>query len=251
MRKNIVVANWKMNLDRSNAISLAQEVLSNKADNSSVEVVFAPSFLYIYKIAKLCMINENFSVAAQDCSLEEQGAFTGEVSASMLASCNATKVIIGHSERRIKFKESNEELKNKVLQAYGNALDVIFCCGESLEQRDKGLHFDWIKSQISESIFFLTEKQVLNLTVAYEPIWAIGTGKTASVSQAQEMHAFIRSLFSDRYGEEIGNQINILYGGSCNPSNAEDLFNQRDIDGGLIGGASLQADNFLSIINSF
>ena len=148
MRKNIVVANWKMNLDRSNAISLAQEVLSNKADNSSVEVVFAPSFLYIYKIAKLCMINENFSVAAQDCSLEEQGAFTGEVSASMLASCNATKVIIGHSERRIKFKESNEELKNKVLQAYGNALDVIFCCGESLEQRDKGLHFDWIKSQM-------------------------------------------------------------------------------------------------------
>ncbi len=251
MRKNIVVANWKMNLVRSDALILVHEVLSNKADNISVNVVFAPSYPYIYKVAKLCEINDNFSVSAQDCSSRKQGAHTGEVSAEMIASCGAEYVILGHSERRIKFNESNEQIKHKIDNALENNLKVIFCCGESLQQRDSELHFDWVEEQIKESIFHLSKDQVKCVTLAYEPIWAIGTGKTASTVQAQDMHHFIRNLFEKKYDNDVSDNLSILYGGSCNPNNASQLFSQNDIDGGLIGGASLHSDKFLAIINSF
>jgi len=251
MRKNIVVANWKMNLVRSDALLLVQEILSNKADNISVNVVFAPSYLYISKTAKLCQINDNFSVSSQDCSSSKFGAHTGEVSAEMIASCGAEYVILGHSERRMTFNESNEQIKHKIDNALENNLKVIFCCGESLQQRDKQLHFDWIERQINESIFHLSKDQVKSITVAYEPIWAIGTGKTASTTQAQDMHCFIRNLFEKKYDNNVSDNLSILYGGSCNPNNASQLFSQKDIDGGLIGGASLHSDKFLAIINSF
>ena len=251
MRKNIVVANWKMNLVRRDALLLVQEILSNKADNVSVNVVFAPSYPYLYKIAKLCQINDNFSVSSQDCSASKYGAHTGEVSAEMIASCGAEYVILGHSERRMNFNESNEQLKQKINIALENNLKVIFCCGESLKKRQSELHFDWVEKQIKESIFHLSKDQVKNITVAYEPIWAIGTGKTATTNEAQDMHHFIRILFEKKYDNNVSNNLSILYGGSCNPNNAYQLFSQKDIDGGLIGGASLHSDKFLAIINSF
>jgi len=251
MRKKIVVANWKMNLVRSDALLLVQEVLSNKADNISVDVIFSPSYPYIYKVAKLCQINDNFSVSSQDCSIGKEGAYTGEVSAEMIASCGAKYVILGHSERRIKFNESNDELKQKINRALENNLKVIFCCGESLQQREGKFHFDWVKEQIKGSIFHLSKNQVANIILAYEPIWAIGTGKTASTQEAQEMHHFIRKLFEKKYNNDVAENLSILYGGSCNPNNASQLFSQKDIDGGLIGGASLHSDKFLTIINSF
>ena len=169
----------------------------------------------------------------------------------MIASCGAKYVILGHSERRVNFKETNELLKSKVEQAFVKNLEVIFCCGESLAQRESGMHFNWIKSQISDSLFHLSATEFKNIIIAYEPIWAIGTGVTASTTQAQEIHAFIRDLLTEKYGNDIAESISILYGGSCNPSNAKELFASKDIDGGLIGGASLDADDFIFIINSF
>lgn len=247
----MVVANWKMNLVRSDVLLLVQEILSNKADNVSVDVIFSPSYPYIYKVAKLCKIHENFSVSSQDCSASKEGAYTGEVSAEMIASCGAKYVILGHSERRTKFNESNDELKQKINRALENNLKVIFCCGESLQQRLSEFHFDWVKEQIKESVFHLSKNQVANIILAYEPIWAIGTGKTASTQEAQEMHHFIRKLFEKKYDNDVSENLSILYGGSCNPNNASQLFSQNDIDGGLIGGASLHSDKFLTIINSF
>ena len=251
MRKNIVIANWKMNLVRKDALLLVQEILSNKIDNISVDIIFAPSYPYIYKVAKLCQSNDNFSVSSQDCSASKYGAHTGEVSAEMIASCGAKYVILGHSERRMKFNESNEELKQKINIALENNLKVIFCCGESLEQRQSKLHFDWVEKQIKESVFHLSKDQVINIIVAYEPIWAIGTVKTASTNDAQDMHHFIRNLFEKKYDNNVAENLSILYGGSCNPNNASQLFFQKDIDGGLIGGASLHSEKFLAIINSF
>jgi triosephosphate isomerase len=169
----------------------------------------------------------------------------------MIASCNAKYVVLGHSERRVNFKESNEILKAKVGQAFRNDLKVIFCCGESLSQRESGVHFDWIKAQISESLFHLSSEEFKNIVVAYEPIWAIGTGVTASTDQAQEMHAFIRNILVEQYGNEVALSTSILYGGSCKPSNAKELFASQDIDGGLIGGASLNSDDFIAITQSF
>ena len=251
MRKNIVAGNWKMNLNRAEAIALVDEVLSNLPRNNLTEIVFAPSYVYLYKVAKMCDNTNKVSVASQDFSTNEKGAFTGEVSASMIASCNVEYVILGHSERRTNFDETNDLLKTKVDRALENNLSIIFCCGESLEQREKGVHFDWIKSQLTESLFNLPIDDFSRIVIAYEPIWAIGTGVTASVNQAQEMHAFIRSIITEKYGDDVADSRSILYGGSCNPSNSVELFSQKDIDGGLIGGASLKADDFISIINSF
>jgi len=169
----------------------------------------------------------------------------------MIASCSVDYVIIGHSERRAEFKESNSVLAEKVNRALENNLKVIFCCGESLSQREEMAHLDWIKQQLVESVFHLSAEQIKEIVIAYEPIWAIGTGKTASSAQAQEMHAFIRNLLAEKYGQQIAVNSSILYGGSCKPSNAKDLFAQKDIDGGLIGGASLNANDFLAIINAF
>ncbi len=240
-----------MNLNRAEGIALVEDVLAKLPTDNNTHVVLAPSFLYLHKAAKMCANTSKVVAAAQDCSANEKGAFTGEVSANMIASCNARYVVLGHSERRANFKESNEILKTKVGQALSNDLKVIFCCGESLVQRESGVHFDLIKTQISESLFHLSSVEFKNIVVAYEPIWAIGTGVTASTNQAQEMHAFIRNILVEQYGNEVALSISILYGGSCNPSNAKELFSSQDIDGGLIGGASLNSDDFIAITQSF
>ena len=240
-----------MNLNRAEGIALVEDVLAKLPTDNNTHVVFAPSFVYLHKVAKMCANTSKVVAAAQDCSANEKGAFTGEVSASMLASCGARYVVLGHSERRANFAESNEILKTKVGQAFRNNLKVIFCCGESLAQRESGVHFDWIKSQISESLFHLSPEEFKNIVIAYEPIWAIGTGVTASTDQAQEIHAFIRNILVKQYGNEVALSTSILYGGSCKPSNAKELFASQDIDGGLIGGASLNSDDFVKITQSF
>ena len=251
MRKNIVVGNWKMNLNRAEGIALLEDVLAKLPTDNNTHVIFTPSFVYLHKVAKICANTSKVVAAAQDCSANEKGAFTGEVSASMIASCNARYIILGHSERRANFKESNELLKTKVGQAFTNDLKVIFCCGESLTQRESGMHFDCIKAQISESLFYLSSEEFNNIVIAYEPIWAIGTGVTASTDQAQEMHAFIRNILVEQYGNAVAESTSILYGGSCKPSNAKELFSSQDIDGGLIGGASLKSDDFVAITQAF
>jgi len=251
MRKNIVAGNWKMNLNRVKGIALVEDILKRLSAENKTEVIFAPSFVHLYKVAKLCENTANVFAASQDCSASEKGAFTGEVSAEMIASCGARYVILGHSERRVNFRETNELLKSKIRQAFANNLEVIFCCGESLEQRQSLVHFEWIKSQISESLFHLSAAELAKIVIAYEPIWAIGTGVTASSDQAQEVHSFIRGVIEEQYGGEVSQNTSILYGGSCNSVNAVELFSQKDIDGGLIGGASLSAENFVAITNSF
>ncbi len=240
-----------MNLDINEANSLVTDVLSKLDIQSKTEVVFTPSFIYLHQIAKLCKNRRNVYVAAQDCSVNIAGAYTGEVSANMLSSVGVKYVIIGHSERRINFKENNKLLKFKVARALSSNLNVIFCCGENEQQRKAGVHFDWIKAQINESLFSLSDVDFSKIIIAYEPIWAIGTGNTATSEQAQEIHNFIRHTIKEKYGFEIASNTSILYGGSCNSSNSIDLFNKKDIDGGLIGGASLNSDNFIDIINSF
>jgi len=251
MRKKIIVGNWKMNLDVNQGFLLVEDVLSKLSLKEDIEVVFASSFIHLNKLGQICNDILNVSVSAQNCCSSEHGAFTGEISAKMLYSCNTKYVILGHSERRVLFSEDNQLLKLKVQQALAQKLSVIFCCGESLEQRNNGIHFEWLKSQIIDSLFHLNEEDFKNIIIAYEPIWAIGTGVTASSDQAQEIHSFIRSIVQKKYGSKVSDNLTILYGGSCNPSNATELFVKPDIDGGLIGGASLVADDFLAIINSF
>ena len=240
-----------MNLNRSEGLTLVEDVLSKLAVDNKTHVILAPSFVYLHKVAKMCADMPRVVAASQDCSANEKGAFTGEVSASMIASCSARYVVLGHSERRTNFTETNELLKTKVEQVFANDLKVIFCCGESLAQRENGIHFDLIKSQISECLFHLSVEEFKNIVIAYEPIWAIGTGVTASTDQAQVVHAFIRNLLVEKYGNKVAESTSILYGGSCQPKNAIDLFSQKDIDGGLIGGASLNADDFVAITQSF
>ena len=189
-------------------------------------------------------------IAAQDCSENGNGAYTGEVSAQMIKSIGVDYVIIGHSERRQYFNESHEVLNNKLSQALSNNLKVIFCCGENINQRDSNEFLDVIYNQLSSTVFNLSAIDFSKIIIAYEPIWAIGTGKNATSAQAQEMHNYIRTIVSEKYGNEAANNISILYGGSCKPSNAKSIFSQIDIDGGLIGGASLKSDDFISIINS-
>ena len=250
MRKNIVVGNWKMNLQRQESLDLVEKVIS-MLENNDVEVVLAPSYTYLYKVNKMCADLSFVQTASQDISKNKNGAFTGEVSAEMIHSLGVKYTILGHSERREYFNESNQDLKSKVNLSISNDLDVIFCCGESIEQRDSDIHFDWIKSQIEESLFHLSEEEFSKIIIAYEPIWAIGTGVTASSFQAEEVHAFIRSLIFDKYGDNVSSNCSILYGGSCNPNNAKELFSKENIDGGLIGGASLEANSFIEIIKSF
>ncbi len=249
MRKNIVAGNWKMNLDMNESHLLVQNILDNPIVGE-IEIIIAPAFIHLNKIKEL-VSNTNIHVAAQDCSANNMGAFTGEVSAKMISSYNIDYVIIGHSERRFNFNESNALLLTKINQALKNKLNIIFCCGENIDHRQKGSYFELIEKQLSETVFQLSSNEISNITIAYEPIWAIGTGQTASVDQAQEIHRFIRNLFERKYGFKISNNISILYGGSCNASNSQDLFSCEDVDGGLIGGASLKSDDFVKIINSF
>ena len=251
MRKNIVAANWKMNLNKAEGITLLKEYLSELSSSSIREIIFATSYIHLDEAVKICDGTSNIFIASQDCSSNSSGAFTGEVSANMIASCGVKYVILGHSERRLNHSETNNLLKLKIKQALVNKLKVIFCCGETIEKRKKNIHFEWIRSQIEDSLFHLSEQEFSQIVIAYEPIWAIGTGITATSLQAQEIHSYIREMVVKKYGKNIGNNTAILYGGSCNPSNASDLFSQQDIDGGLIGGASLNAEDFIAITNSF
>jgi len=251
MRKNIVAANWKMNLNREEGIKLVEDVISLLPSDNDVEVVFSPSFLYLYKVNKMCADYNFLQTSSQNINDNESGAFTGEISAKMVSSLNVKYTILGHSERREYFNESNKQLKEKVDLSLKNNLKIIFCCGETLNQRESGIHFDWIKQQLTESVFHLSEESFTKIVIAYEPIWAIGTGVTASSDQSEEIHQFIRKVISEKYNENIAQNTSILYGGSCNPTNAKELFSKENIDGGLIGGASLNAESFVEIIKSF
>ena len=252
MRKKIVAGNWKMNNTFEEAddllFELAESISDLDLDNQ--EIIVCPPAIYLEMSTDVGLEN-GFSVGSQNCSNQEAGAYTGEISAAMLKSLDVKYCLVGHSERRKYNHEIHEELAEKVNQLLTNDISPIFCCGEALEEREAEKHFEVVKTQINDSLFGFSKEEMLNIVVAYEPVWAIGTGKTASSAQAQEMHAFIRSLLSEKYGEDIANGISILYGGSCNPKNAKELFSQADVDGGLIGGASLKADDFLAIIKSF
>ncbi|KAB1064450.1 triose-phosphate isomerase [Salibacter halophilus] len=247
MSEKIIAGNWKMNKNRNEALDLVSSVLQDLPDTST-KVVFAPPYLYLEEVARMCADFSNVKVAAQNCSHYDKGAYTGEISAQMIASVNADMVIIGHSERREYFGEEELILSEKVNKALKYNLQPIYCVGESLDQRKAEEHFDIIENQIAKALFHLDEESMKKVVIAYEPVWAIGTGETATPEQAQEIHAFIRKLLTDQYGEEIAKSISILYGGSCKPANAEGLFAQPDIDGGLIGGASLVAEDFVKLI---
>ena len=240
-----------MNLDMRDAQKLTKEVIDVLQESLDVSIILAPPLTYLNIINTMCISFENISIAAQNCSSEQVGSFTGEVSADMIRSVGAEYVILGHSERRQYFSETNLLLQKKVNVALNNNLKVIFCCGENIDQRNNGIHLDWIRAQISDSLFHLDQKSFSNVIIAYEPIWAIGTGENASPIQAEEIHAFIRSIVSDKYGSESAEDLLIVYGGSCNPSNAKDIFTESNIDGGLVGGASLSANSFVEIIKSF
>jgi triosephosphate isomerase (TIM) len=252
MRQKIVAGNWKMNNDFQEAEDLLFDIadlLGEKGRGDTV-VIACPPVLYL-EMATDVAVENDFLVGAQNCSQHESGAYTGEISASMINSVGATHVILGHSERRAYFGETNQIVAAKVDAALRNELIPIFCCGEVKAERETGIYFDIVKTQISEGIFHLAAEQIENLIIAYEPVWAIGTGLTASPEQAQEMHAYIRGLISQKYGEKVAESTSILYGGSCNAKNAKELFSQPDVDGGLIGGASLKAEDFVTIIQSF
>lgn len=251
MRKQIAAANWKMNLTLEEATNLLTSLVGKDISlNENQEVVLGVPFPYLIVTEKLVSHQSGFAVAAQNCYSKAAGAYTGETSASMIASCGIKYVIIGHSERREYFDETNYMLAQKVDLCLSNGLRPIFCCGEALEVRETERQDDFVEQQIKESLFHLTSEQLQNFVVAYEPIWAIGTGKSASADQAQEMHAHIRSVFEKKYGKEVSNSISILYGGSVKANNAKEIFGKPDVDGGLVGGASMNADEFETIIKS-
>ncbi len=253
MRKKIVAGNWKLNNTLEEGLKLASEITNMVTDElrDEVTVVLGTPYIHLSAVGKLTENVEKLHVAAQDCSTHESGAYTGEISVSMIQSTGASYVIIGHSERREYHNETNEQLATKVELALKADLTPIFCCGESLNIRESGKHERFVSAQITESLFHLTEEQMSKVVIAYEPIWAIGTGVTASSDQAQEMHKALRAHIASKFGNTIADEASILYGGSCKPTNANELFSQPDIDGGLIGGASLKSRDFMDIINSF
>lgn len=252
-RKRIIAGNWKMNAVKEEAVSLINGLLEKYDEFNLSEnklVVVATPFPYIHYCASSFAKFLYMFAAAQNCSEYEQGAYTGEVSAKIIASLDVKYVIIGHSERRQYFNETDELLLDKIKQAQKQDLIPIFCCGEPLEIRENNQHFSFIASQLENCIFHLSENEIKNIVIAYEPIWAIGTGKTASPEQAQEVHEFIRTKIQNKYSTEIAESISILYGGSVNAKNATELFACKDIDGGLVGGASLKVDEFDTIIKA-
>lgn len=251
MRKQIAAANWKMNLTIQQGKELADKIVTAGIElNDDQLAVFAVPFPYLLTVKERTDKVKGFFTAAQNVASEKEGAYTGEVSAGMLFSLGLKYVIIGHSERREYYNETNEILAKKTNLALAQQLQPIFCCGESLEIREAGNQNTHIASQLEASLFHLSEEQMKNFIIAYEPIWAIGTGKTATSAQAQEMHAHIRSVIAGKYGAAIADSVSILYGGSVKANNAEEIFSQPDVDGGLVGGASLVADEFISIIKS-
>ena len=252
MRKKIVAGNWKCNTTVKEGVELAKSVneLVLTKGAKDVVVVLGTPFTHLTSVADVVDATR-VNVASQNCAAVAKGAYTGEVSASMVKSTGATYVIIGHSERREYYHETSEILNKKLALTLEQGLTPIYCCGEALAVREAGTQNQFVKQQLDETIFLLPAEQLLKLVIAYEPIWAIGTGVTASTQQAQDMLAFIRGLITSKYGKEVAEEISILYGGSCSPSNANDLFSQPDIDGGLIGGASLKSEDFLAIINAY
>ena len=249
MRKNIVAGNWKMNKNLQEGVALAAE-LKEKVSNPNCDVIIGTPFIHLATVAEL-LKDSPIAVAAENCADHASGAYTGEVSAEMVASTGATYCIIGHSERRTYYGETYEILREKVQLALANNLRPIFCIGEVKEEREANRQNEVVKAQLEGSVFNLSAEEFGKLVIAYEPVWAIGTGLTATPEQAQEIHAYIRSLIAEKYGNEVADNTSILYGGSCNAKNAAGLFANPDIDGGLIGGASLKADDFCAIINAF
>lgn len=246
-RPKIVAGNWKMNLNSSQASDLVNSILSSYNPDSGVHLIICPSYPYLTQLTELIGDHSSISVGAQNCYSTSSGAYTGEVSAEMIKSCGAKYVILGHSERRTYFQETDQIINQKIKLALQNQLKPIFCCGEVLAEREANQQEGIVQKQILEAFSNLSKNELENIVIAYEPVWAIGTGKTASPQQAQDMHLFIRSLVHKNFGVDIP----ILYGGSCKPDNAKELFSMPDIDGGLIGGASLVAKDFLAIASSF
>jgi triosephosphate isomerase len=253
MRKKIVAGNWKMNMDYEEGLSLFSEVINMAHDEvtGKQQVVVCSPFIHLHSLTQLAKGYNKIAVGAQNAHQAESGAYTGEISAKMIRSTGAAYVILGHSERRQYFGETNELLAKKTDTALKNSLIPIFCIGETLQEREAEKHFDVIRTQLEQGIFHLDAEQFSKLVIAYEPVWAIGTGVTATSAQAQEIHVFIRKEIAKKYNQEIADNTTILYGGSCNPKNAGDLFAQPDIDGGLIGGASLKSRDFIDIVKTF
>ncbi len=250
MRRKIVAGNWKMHTTPEEGLFLARQIMETAPANEHREVIFFPPFVHLPTIQQEVSVSPFFSVGAQNCSDQEKGAFTGEVAAFMLRSIDITWVLVGHSERRQYYHETHAMLKRKVDIILSNELRVMFCCGETLQQRQEGNYRDVIQEQLEASLFHLKTEHMNHVAIAYEPVWAIGTGQTATPDQAQEVHAFIRELIEKKYGKTVASQIRILYGGSVKPDNARELFSKPDIDGGLVGGASLHATDFVSIIHA-
>ena len=251
MRKNIVAGNWKMNTTVPEGVELAKAVLAaSAAVPADVKLIVATPFTHLCPVAAV-VGGTRIGLSAENCADKEKGAYTGEVSAAMLASAGCQYTILGHSERRQYYGETDEKLVEKTRLALANGLDVILCVGENLEEREAGRHFAVCESQIKNVLYNFTAEDMKHIIVAYEPVWAIGTGKTATAEQAEEIHAFIRKTIAEKFGEQVADDTTILYGGSCKPFNAKELFAQKDIDGGLIGGAALKADDFIGIALSF
>ena len=246
-RKKIVAGNWKMNMTIDESNDLINEL--KEVSENNVEIKIAPSFTNLYYVISL-LKDSGIEVIAQNVHFEKRGAYTGEISTEMLKSIGVNTVIIGHSERRKYFNETDTILSKKVKAAVENSLNVIFCIGEELSERESGNHFEIIKNQLTNTLIDLNNIEIKNIVIAYEPVWAIGTGMTANNQQIQEMHEFIRELIDKKFGNEIADNIRILYGGSVKPNNAKEIFSLNDVDGGLIGGASLNFSDFHSIINA-
>lgn len=249
MRRNIVAGNWKMNNDIQQTYNLLKEIISKKP-KTDTEIIVAPSFISL-PLALEKLKGTGIKVAAQNAHQNENGAYTGEVSIPMLKSIGVDMVILGHSERRAYFGETNALLAEKINTALKHNFTVIYCFGEELSDRKSDTHFHVVEQQVKEALFHLKTEDWKNIVLAYEPVWAIGTGETATPDQAQEIHAFVRQTVSSEYGSTVANEVSILYGGSVKPDNAKEIFANPDVDGGLIGGASLKADDFLKIVDSF
>jgi triosephosphate isomerase len=251
MRKQIAAANWKMNLTQNEAVALLDQLLASEPTLSAhQEAIFAVPAIYIPLATQKFSCKSNFYVAAQNCHPKVNGAYTGEISAPMYASVGVKHIVLGHSERREYFNESDAFLAEKTDAVLAAGSTPIFCCGEPLAIREAGTQNSFVETQLKNSLFHLSADQITKVVIAYEPIWAIGTGKTASSEQAQEIHAYIRSVLAAKYGQDIADQISILYGGSVKAANAKEIFSQPDVDGGLVGGASLIASEFTAIINA-
>ncbi len=251
MRKNVVAGNWKMNTTLQEGVALAKDVNEAlKGVTPKCDVVICTPFTHLASVNAV-IDTDKLGLGAENCADHKSGAYTGEVSAPMVASTGAKYVILGHSERRQYYGETSETLKEKVALALENGLTPIFCIGEVLEERENGTYNEVVKKQVEDALFHLSPEDFGKIILAYEPVWAIGTGKTATPEQAEDMHAHIRSLIADRYGKEVADNTSILYGGSCKPSNAKELFAKPDIDGGLIGGAALDAASFMGIVTAF